>query len=146
MSGLRRNASALYALYQRCLNTGLKYPHLESCSLWNLRAGLRTRADNARLHVHKPPSLESNLGQVHPLPALQLSTLDQRVLMRNCPCQIWRWVPCCTCQHLSVRPKAKLGTQSEEGKRRRNALNKRSQKMSKRARPVENRTFVHNKY
>ena len=28
----------------------------------NLRAGLRTQAHKAPLHVHKPPSLESNLG------------------------------------------------------------------------------------
>ena len=62
VSGVRTNASALYALYQRCITAGLQYPHLEACGLANLRAGLRTQAHKAPLHVHKPPSLESNLG------------------------------------------------------------------------------------
>ena len=71
VSGVRTNACALYALYQRCITAGLQYPHLQACGLSNLRSGLRTRAHNAAacLHGHRPPFCESNLGQVHSQPA-----------------------------------------------------------------------------
>ena len=132
VSGVRTNASALYALYQRCITAGLQYPHLEACGLANLRAGLRTQAHKAPLHVHKPPSLESNLGQAHPLPAPQVGPTGTHEMVSMSDVEM-------SAVQAPVRPRAKRGTQTEEGIRRRWAENKRQARERARGRSVQNR-------
>ena len=133
VSWVRTNASALCALYQRCITAGLQYPNVEACGLANLRAGLRTQAHSTPLHVHKPPSLESNLGQAHPLPAPQVGPTGTHEMVSMSDVEM-------SAVQAPARPRAIRHTQTEEGTRRRNAqIQRRARERKRSRRQVENR-------
>ena len=118
-------------------------PDMTLCLIWqiqplplqNVSAPLGIRnvgtSHNAP-HVHKPPSLESNLGQAHPLPAPQVGPTGAHEMVSMSHVEI------CAVQ-APVRPRAKRGTQTEEGRRRLAADRQRKKRGNKKARLEEDR-------
>ena len=130
VTGIRTNASALEALRQRCIGAGLQYPHLEACGLANLRAGLRTRAQDAPTGVYQPPSLEAELGVPLPLPVPQAGPSGSGgMVSASVPALGPVPAPAAPPQK---RKRASPGTQTKEERRRLNTLNKRLERDRKR--------------
>ena len=131
VAGIRTNTSALQALLQRCTGAGLQYPHLEACGLANLRAGLRTRAQDAPTDVYRPPSLEAELGVPLPLPVPQAGPSGSGgMVSASVPALGPVPAPAAPPQK---RKRASPGTQTKEEKRRLNTLNKRLERDRKRS-------------